>query len=143
MEASIVVEGDLCHDVVRPLVLVVVIWSRGPSDQSTIELVRVWFACVSKGSPIASCRGRLAGSSLPLLFLTLNMLSIYLVVGLFWEVVPVANDVAEPAWVVTQHVSNLTTGICSVLSRLDPSIGCLLQKKQGLAYMEHDLPQDR
>ena len=71
------------------------------------------------------------------------MLSIYLVVGLFWEVVPVANDIAEPAWVVTQHVSNLTTGICSVLSRLDPSVGCLLQKKQGLAYMEHDLPQDR
>ena len=90
--------------------------------------MRVWFACVSKRSPIAGCWSRLAGSSLSL-YLIFNMLRIYnLVVGLLWEVVPIANDVAESAWVVAQHVSNLTAGICSVLCCLDPSIGCLLQK---------------
>ena len=129
MEASVVVEGDLCHDVVRPFVLVVVVRSAGSSHQSTVELVRVRFAGVSKGSPIAGCWDGPAGSSLPV-SLILNLLRIYLVVGLLWEVVPVANDVAELPWVVTQHVSNLTTGICSVLGCLDPSIGCLLKEKK-------------
>ena len=49
--------------------------------------------------------------------------------GLFWEVVPVAYKVAEILWIFAQHVAYLTTSICSVLSSLDPSIGCLLQKK--------------
>ena len=141
MEASIVVEGDLGHDVVRPLVLVVVIWSTGSSHQGTVELVRVCFACVSKRSPIAGCWSRLAGSSLSL-YLICNMLRIYnLVVGLLWEVVPIANDVAESAWVVAQHVSNLTAGICSVLCCLDPSIGCLLQKKLGRPKWSRTYPK--
>ena len=49
---------------------------------------------------------------------------------LLWEVVPIANDVTESAWVVAQHVSNLTAGIFSVLGCLDPSIGCLLKEKK-------------
>ena len=48
---------------------------------------------------------------------------------LLWEVVPVANKVAEILGIVAQHVAYLTTSIRSVLSSLDPSIGCLLRKK--------------
>ena len=50
--------------------------------------------------------------------------------GLFWEVVPVAYKVAEILWIFAQHVAYLTTSIRCVLSSLDPSIGCLLQKKR-------------
>ena len=141
LEASVVVEGDLCHDVVRPLVLVVVVRSAGSSHQSTVELVRVRFACVSKGSPIAGCWEGLAGSGLPV-SLTLNLLRIYLVVGLLWKVVPVANDVAKLPWVFPEHVVNLTTGVCSVLSYLDPSVGCLLREKK-LTEMKQNSPQGR
>ena len=142
MEASVVVEGDLCHDVVCPLVLVVVIRGAGSSYQGTVELVRVWFAGVSKGSPIAGCWDGLAGSGLQVIFFILDLLSIYLMMRLLWEVVPVANDVAELPWVVPEHVSNLTTGICSVLRCLDPSVGCLLRERK-LTQMKRNSPQGR
>ena len=52
----------------------------------------------------------------------------HLVVRLFWEVFPVANDVAELAWVFSEHVPNLAAGVCSVFTCFDPSIGRLVQK---------------
>ena len=62
--------------------------------------------------------------------INVNFAKIHLVVRLFWEVVPIANKVAEILGIVAQHVAYLTTSIRSVLSSLDPSIGCLLQKKR-------------
>ena len=52
----------------------------------------------------------------------------HLVVRLLWEVLPVANDVAELAWVFSEHVPNLPAGVCSVFTCFDPSIGRLVQK---------------
>ena len=60
---------------------------------------------------------------------------------LFWEVVPIADKVAEILGIVAQHVAYLTTSIRSVLSSLDPSIGCLLQKKDVFGQASRTYPQ--
>ena len=70
-----------------------------------------------------------------------NFVKVHLVVRLFWEVVPIANKVAEILGIVAQHVAYLTTSIRSVLSSLDPSIGCLLQKKDVFGQASRTYPQ--
>ena len=56
MEAGVVVEGDLGHDVVRPVVLVEVIGGRRSSNQGSVQLVWVVLAGVTEGSPGALSR---------------------------------------------------------------------------------------
>ena len=56
LEAGVVVEGDLRHDVVRPVVLVEVIGGRRSSNQGSVQLVRVVLAGVTEGSPGALSR---------------------------------------------------------------------------------------
>ena len=51
LESGVVVEGDLRHDVVRPVVLVGVIRGGRTSHQGSIQLVRIIFARVTEGSP--------------------------------------------------------------------------------------------
>ena len=70
-----------------------------------------------------------AAALISLSLVNANFANVHLVVRLIWEVVPIANKVAEILGVVAQHVAYLTTSIRSVLSSLDPSIGCLLRKK--------------
>ena len=56
LEAGVVVEGDLGHDVVRPVVLVEVIGGRRSSNQGPVQLVWVVLAGVTEGSPGALSR---------------------------------------------------------------------------------------
>ena len=51
LEPGVVVEGDLRHDVVRPVVLVGVIRGGRTSHQGSIQLVRIILARVTEGSP--------------------------------------------------------------------------------------------
>ena len=61
MEAGVVVEGDLRHDVVRPVVIVDVVRGGRTSYESPIQLVRIVHACVIEGVPGAL--GRWGGTS--------------------------------------------------------------------------------
>ena len=58
LESGVVVEGDLSHDVVRPVVLVGVVRGGRTSHEGPIQLVRVILAGVTEGSPGALSRRR-------------------------------------------------------------------------------------
>ena len=61
LEPGVVVEGDLRHDVVRPVVLVEVVRGGRTSHQSSIQLVCIIHACVIEGVP--GTLGRWGGTS--------------------------------------------------------------------------------
>ena len=123
LEASVVVEGDLRHDVVRPVILVEVIGCAGSPHKTTVQLVRVVLAGVAERPPGTLGRGRVTGRSLGAL--VTHTYNVHLVMRVLWKLVSIANEVAEAIRVVPQHVVDLAGSVLSELSGLDTSVGSL------------------
>ena len=109
LEAGIVVQGDLIHDIVSSVILILIIGISRTPNKSSIELVGIIVGGVSESCPSTFSR--------------ITFTSCSFVVRLQGIIVSKPYNITSAR--VSQHVAYLLISIGSVDISLDPSIGSL------------------